>query len=354
MWSSSSARTTCEREILHIVPSHSVAGSLKQSIVPCTIELVSWWDVLLLGPTPQTSSLEELSQIRTRYFRKRSPLDSVRNASRPAIENPKEPEYRRPSLRIRDRRFRRSGDYSEVALWFGPVAEEQMSLVQVLATLGEMDMRQTVLTLVTCPKLGMGCYGPEKLLGFFETRRPIPAKQISTGRRAWDLYCSNIPEPLFRFARRTHDSFPLLANAILLQLQEYPSAQNGLSVLEEKLLLDLSESRTVVESVVRALTSEPIGSFGDQLLFEMVWRFLHCRVPLVEPQAGSVRDIKSWHAFCQLKVSLTAAGEAVLQHREDNVGLNGIDRWIGGVHLKGKTVPWRWDREKCTLRRSTR
>jgi hypothetical protein len=23
--------------------------------------------------------------------------------------------------------------------------------------------------------------------------------------------------------------------------------------------------------------------------------------------------------------------------------LNGIDRWIGGVHLQGHHVPWRWD-----------
>jgi hypothetical protein len=25
------------------------------------------------------------------------------------------------------------------------------------------------------------------------------------------------------------------------------------------------------------------------------------------------------------------------------VALNGIDRWIGGVHLTGRAVPWRWN-----------
>jgi hypothetical protein len=34
----------------------------------------------------------------------------------------------------------------------------------------------------------------------------------------------------------------------------------------------------------------------------------------------------------------------VLEGRADHVGLNGIDRWIGGVHLKGDSVEWRWDR----------
>ncbi|HEY6328279.1 MAG TPA: hypothetical protein VI756_03005, partial [Blastocatellia bacterium] len=189
---------------------------------------------------------------------------------------------------------------------------------------------------------------------FFDFRLPVPIRQISTTRRAWHLYCCNDPRPLFQFARQTQDTFPLLSNAVLLQLQEYPSAQNGLSTLEERLLLELRASRSVVESVGSTVVLDATGSFGDGLMFEMIWRFLHCGVPLLEPQTGSVYNIDSWRAFCQLKVALTAAGEAVLQHREDNLLLNGIDRWLGGVHLNGKTVPWRWDREKCTLRRSNR
>jgi hypothetical protein len=29
--------------------------------------------------------------------------------------------------------------------------------------------------------------------------------------------------------------------------------------------------------------------------------------------------------------------------RPDQVALNRIDRWIGGVHLRGRHVRWRWD-----------
>ena len=28
--------------------------------------------------------------------------------------------------------------------------------------------------------------------------------------------------------------------------------------------------------------------------------------------------------------------------KKDQVALNGIDRWIGGVHLSGREVRWRW------------
>ena len=33
----------------------------------------------------------------------------------------------------------------------------------------------------------------------------------------------------------------------------------------------------------------------------------------------------------------------VLAGDADHVRLNGIDRWIGGVHLRGRYPRWRWD-----------
>jgi hypothetical protein len=42
-------------------------------------------------------------------------------------------------------------------------------------------------------------------------------------------------------------------------------------------------------------------------------------------------------------VQLTDAGARVLAGEGDQIALNGIDRWIGGVHLQGHHVPWRWD-----------
>jgi hypothetical protein len=43
------------------------------------------------------------------------------------------------------------------------------------------------------------------------------------------------------------------------------------------------------------------------------------------------------------EVRLTDTGARVLAGEADRVALNGIDRWIGGVHLQGHDVPWRWD-----------
>ncbi len=37
------------------------------------------------------------------------------------------------------------------------------------------------------------------------------------------------------------------------------------------------------------------------------------------------------------------AGARVLAGDADHVALNGVDRWIGGVHLNGRDARWRWD-----------
>jgi hypothetical protein len=39
----------------------------------------------------------------------------------------------------------------------------------------------------------------------------------------------------------------------------------------------------------------------------------------------------------------TPAGRRVLRGEADHVALNGIDRWVGGVHLRGHAARWRWD-----------
>lgn len=43
------------------------------------------------------------------------------------------------------------------------------------------------------------------------------------------------------------------------------------------------------------------------------------------------------------RLRLTGTGARVLAGEEDHVALNGIDRWIGGVHLHGHRVAWRFD-----------
>ena len=42
-------------------------------------------------------------------------------------------------------------------------------------------------------------------------------------------------------------------------------------------------------------------------------------------------------------IALTETGRDVLDGRRDRVAAAGIDRWLGGVHLRGGSPLWRWD-----------
>jgi hypothetical protein len=48
-------------------------------------------------------------------------------------------------------------------------------------------------------------------------------------------------------------------------------------------------------------------------------------------------------------LSMTEAGQAVLDGRADRIALCGVDRWIGGVHLQAGDRLWRWDRQAAQL-----
>jgi len=49
------------------------------------------------------------------------------------------------------------------------------------------------------------------------------------------------------------------------------------------------------------------------------------------------------------RVALTAEGVLVLAGDADFAALNGLDRWVGGTHLTGKTPRWRWNPERGVI-----
>jgi len=124
-------------------------------------------------------------------------------------------------------------------------------------------------------------------------------------------------------------------------LQEYPERHSGLSRLEQKLLRTVrSLGVTAPAFVVGApLRTEMVG---DGLLFDMLRGFVTAPHPLLrfaEPFTGKV---ESWR-FNGSKITVTEEGRCVLEGKADHIALNGIDRWIGGAHLLGHRVRWRWD-----------
>ena len=64
------------------------------------------------------------------------------------------------------------------------------------------------------------------------------------------------------------------------------------------------------------------------------------RLPVYE----NALPLASW------KLRLTAIGIEVLAEYVDWAELNGMDRWLGGVHLTRENI-WYWDEEQTSIRR---
>ncbi|HEY2549867.1 MAG TPA: hypothetical protein VGI64_04755 [Streptosporangiaceae bacterium] len=88
---------------------------------------------------------------------------------------------------------------------------------------------------------------------------------------------------------------------------------------------------------VRAAARETRPYLGDSTCFAMIGRLAAGPDPLLrlDPPGRQVARTTG--------VRLTDAGARVLAGEADQVALNGIARWIGGVQLRGRDVPWRWD-----------
>jgi hypothetical protein len=120
--------------------------------------------------------------------------------------------------------------------------------------------------------------------------------------------------------------------------REYPSTRDGLSLTERRILGTLADRpRSAGQGFVLAAARETRPFLGDTWCFDRMRRLRDAPTPLLasDPADGAIGR--------STRVSITDAGRRVLDGDDDHVTRNGVDRWIGGVHLAGHAVPWRWN-----------
>ena len=301
---------------LHIVDGESTGGSLRVAGFHKDGYLLPWRDSLDSGPVPRGLTLRHLSRLRSRFWTGKSTT----------------------AFDQRDAALARHADYEEIVLWFGATPVCQLSLIQLLAWLGERGRIKQGLSLVSAYG---GWLGPERLLQPYAARQPVSADQRRLGRRMWRAFCSPSPVALFRLLTTDLRPLPEIRDTITFMLQEYPERHSGLSRLEEKLLRTVT-SLGVTAPAFAVGTHLRTEMVGDGLLFDMLRAFVTAPHPLLrfaEPFTGKLES----YQFNGSKITVTDAGQRVLAGKADHVALNGINRWIGGVHLLGHRVRWRWD-----------
>ena len=138
-------------------------------------------------------------------------------------------------------------------------------------------------------------------------------------------------------------ALPFLKNAFGKHLERFPSVRNGLGRIDNVLLELIAAGRQDFGPLFSAFQErEPIYGFGDAQIFLHLKRLADAKHALLTMSNASAQPMESAH-FAGTSFQITEQGKQVLRGEADFVRLNGIDLWLGGVHLQGAEAEWRWD-----------
>jgi hypothetical protein len=293
--------------------------------------VIPWRDVLHEGPVPAGLDEAELRSVRAQF------LSACGWGPERAIH---------AALTMRDLALDEADQHEEVVLWFEHDLYDQLQLIQVLNRLADMDLSTIRLTMVQVGdgRSGLGGLSPEEMMALFPGRVELGHEAVAAGRSAWQAFCSSEPDDLLVLERAGVASLPDLGPAIRRLLEEYPWTVGGLSRTERTALEELASGPLpLFELLPRVSAREEHVFLGDSTCVLILGRMIEARSPLLsrrEP-AGDTNPV----------YALTDVGRAVLEGAADMVRLNGIDRWVGGVHLEGDESPFRWNGVTATIER---
>jgi hypothetical protein len=288
-----------------------------------------WADVLHEGPVPGGLDDDGLRRIRASF------LAGVDGVDGDGVR-------RRFEDRDRTLAAGRDGRY---LLWFEADLYCQLQLAQILAALGALGVGPDRITLVCIgehPGIahfgGLGQLEPGQLPGLLDSAAALTPDAMELAGAAWAALRAGDPGGLGPVAVSRSPELRFLGEAFDRLGREYPSTRDGLSLTERRLLAAAvaEPGATAAAAFTRMGEREPRPFLGDLFGFRILARLAGARVPLVEadPPGG---------VGAGTRLRVTEAGRRVLAGQDDHVALNGIDRWVGGVHLHGEAARWRWD-----------
>ncbi|HEX6348909.1 MAG TPA: hypothetical protein VF160_05900 [Candidatus Dormibacteraeota bacterium] len=226
-------------------------------------------------------------------------------------------------------------------LWFEADLYDQLLLIEVLST---HEVEPARMSLVSIGEYrgkahfgGLGELTPEQLADLLPEAVPLTSEAVELARQAWRAYQDPRPLGLPAIARAVSPELRFLGEAFARLMQEYPWRGDGLSLSERRILQAMDEGAPGPREAFLALWRRERRPFlADQPTFELIKGLTEAGHPLLAP--GPDRD----------GLRLTPIGREVLGGSADHVRLNGIDRWIGGVHLTGE-ADWRYDERLETV-----
>lgn len=321
---------------LHITNGDSAAGNMLGGGIGGTI--LPWRDVLHDGPVPADLSLAEMSRVRATYLASEG-MGNFDDMAREFV--------------ARDATVEACSDFDRVVLWFEWDIYDQLQLLQLLDYFaGRLSAGNPtpVLESVWIDEY-LGSLSADRFADLHEHRQPVSPDALSLGRVMWRAFSSADPREIVAVLSTDTSAIPLLDGAMWRLLEELPSIRDGLARSERQLLTPLVDGPARFGSLFHhAAQSEERVYLGDSSAASYIARLGQGDEPLVTYASSEpippLRHESEYRDFRTTELAITDAGRAVLSGRGDWIEMGGSDRWLGGVHLDGKTSAWRWDHAK--------
>jgi hypothetical protein len=288
--------------ILHVLNGDATRIPLEQSGVPG--EFLVRTDVLHDGPAPAGLPPDEWRRVRARHL---------------SDDDTPDPEFLE-IWRDADRTLDRYAEYDEVVFWFEYDLFDQLLLIRYLDWMSRLpdDPRFRLICIGEFPGhprfAGLGELNPRELASLFPSRRPITRDEVALGSRLWKAFGANDPRSFAAMVLESDTSaLPFATGALRRHLEDFPSTTDGLARTERQILASIAAGAR--SGILQRLTRG--------------------RAPLLTLDGSFQRAAAPVGTF-----TLTNAARQVMHGGADYVALNGIDRWMGGVHLTDGRYRW--------------
>lgn len=253
-------------------------------------------------------------------------------------------------LAARDQVLASAATDDEVVLWFEHDLYDQLHLLQILDRLDHPHVTGVL------SDDYLSAQPAPTLRAWFEARRAFSSEDRRVAQQAWSAFRSPDPMALAEFVATAAGGVSKhLVPALGRHLQQFPWLGSGLSRSQAQTLAAVAGGAVRVRDVFWAANFpvEEAIFMGDSTWWDHVRPLIEARRPLLDVHGlkpATWSDPTWWHDEAAAPtLALTADGEAVLNDTADHIALNGIDRWLGGVHVTTAS-PWRWDQARHSLR----
>lgn len=317
--------STRQPRYLHVANGTSTTSLIDQAGIPGAFSI--WADPLHDGPVPHLED-DELVELRMNYLAGRgAAVDPVNDLRR-----------WRAVIAARD-------TFDELVLWYEHDLFDQLNLIQLLTWIRSRVPDGPRVSLICIDRYpgrlnfkGLGELTPGEIASLFGMRAPVTDAQFALAERAWDAFREPTPQGLAALCREETSALPYLASALTRFLEEFPWTSDGLSRSERRLLELSAKGTTVSEAFQKMHEGETAYYITDSSLAALASELSGTTPPLLDVDTHGSGDRMIFRG----SIALSPAGRDVLDGRADRIALCGIDRWMGGVHVRAGRI-WRWN-----------